>query len=149
MTFSSHSQNKFVKEGTMPWSCTRQQTYASEHVPMYFRIVQRNFETQELLCGFLSSACTRAATLFSIQKVFSAVLIRQTTIAVSNAVMVRQIRGQRCGLQALIQQEEQREQYVHCLAHTSEKVEMCRDFLRPIPGLINFFPCSPKHLNLF
>lgn len=67
------------------------------------------------------------------------------------------MRGQHHGLQALVQEEEPRALYVHCMAHVlnlvmqdlSRKVNMCRDFLSMVTELISFVTSSPKRVGSF
>lgn len=67
------------------------------------------------------------------------------------------MRGQHNGLQALMQQEESRALYVHCVVHvlnlvlqdSSHKVNTCRDFFSIVSELISFVTSSPKHVGLF
>uniref|UniRef100_A0A147BCI9 Putative tick transposon n=1 Tax=Ixodes ricinus TaxID=34613 RepID=A0A147BCI9_IXORI len=131
---------------------------AKEQLSVCFRVVTENFEVQELFCGFFSTADTTAASLFTVLK----------DILCRFNLQVNKCRGQ-CydgaanmggkhrGVQALMQEEEPRALYVHCLAHVlnlvlqdvSQKVDMCRDLLYFVTELINFVTCSPKRVALF
>uniref|UniRef100_H3AME6 Uncharacterized protein n=1 Tax=Latimeria chalumnae TaxID=7897 RepID=H3AME6_LATCH len=67
------------------------------------------------------------------------------------------VAGHRCGLQALVQEEEPRAVFVHCLAHTlnlvvqdvAQSIGMCRTFLSLIGDLITLVKASPKCLVWF
>lgn len=62
-----------------------------EQMPISFRIVQKNFETQSYICEFFNAAGTRAATPFSILNNALCGFNLAIENHVGNAMMVQQI----------------------------------------------------------
>ncbi|XP_064468707.1 zinc finger MYM-type protein 1-like [Ornithodoros turicata] len=129
-----------------------------EQVSVCFRIVQKGLQVQELFCGFFCTTDTKAATLCAILND----ILRRFNLPIGKCRGqcydgAANMKGQRSGLQALIQQEEPRALYVHCIAHVinlvlqdmGQRVSVCRDFLSMITELIGFVSSSPKRLSSF
>uniref|UniRef100_H2ZVP5 TTF-type domain-containing protein n=1 Tax=Latimeria chalumnae TaxID=7897 RepID=H2ZVP5_LATCH len=129
-----------------------------EQVSICFRIVNKDFDTEEIFFGFYNTSDTTSQTLYTLLK---DVLLRfdfplekcrgQCYDGATN------VAGCRRGLQALVQEDEPRAVYVHCLAHTvnlvvqdvAQNIVACRNFLTLIHELISLVKNSPKCLAWF
>lgn len=129
-----------------------------EQLSVCFRVVTESLEVEELFCGFFNTTDTTATSLFAILKDilcrFNLPIEKCRGQCYDGAANMR---GKHRGVQALMQEQEPRALYVHCLAHilnlvlhdVGQKVDMCRDFLYAVTELINFVTCSPKRVASF
>uniref|UniRef100_H3AT11 DUF4371 domain-containing protein n=1 Tax=Latimeria chalumnae TaxID=7897 RepID=H3AT11_LATCH len=129
-----------------------------EQVSVCFRIVNKDLETEEIFFGFYNTSDTTSQALYTLLK---DVLLRldfplekcrgQCYDGAAN------VAGCRWGLEALVQEDEPRTVYVHCLAHTvnlgvqdvAQNIAACRNFLTLIHELISLIKSSPKCLAWF
>lgn len=129
-----------------------------EELSVCFRVVTESLEVEKLFCGFFNMTDTTATSLFAILKDilcrFNLPIEKCRGQCYDGAANMK---GNHRGVQALMQEQEPRALYVHCLAHilnlvlhdVGQKVDMCRDFLYAVTELINFVTCSPKRVASF
>uniref|UniRef100_H3B1Z5 TTF-type domain-containing protein n=1 Tax=Latimeria chalumnae TaxID=7897 RepID=H3B1Z5_LATCH len=120
-----------------------------EQVSVCLRIVNKDLDTEERFFGFYNTSSTTSQALYTLLK---DVLCRgQCYDGAAN------VAGCRRGLQALVQEDEPRAVYVHCLTHTvnlvvqdvAQNIAACRNFLTLIRELISLAKSSPKRLAWF
>lgn len=123
--FSGHSQIKFMKQGTMPWSWMRRRIYLSKSwcppasrlskntsISLYF-----NTSSSFFLFLFFNTADTRAATLFAILK--DVLCHFRLTIGDCHEQCcdgATNMRRRYRTLRGLVQQEQQLALYIRCMA---------------------------------
>uniref|UniRef100_H3AME4 Uncharacterized protein n=1 Tax=Latimeria chalumnae TaxID=7897 RepID=H3AME4_LATCH len=124
-----------------------------EQVSFCFRIVKEDL-VRRFLFGFYTTGDTTACNHFYHSERFYLSTDKCRGQCYDGAANVA---GHRCGLQALVQEEEPRAVFVHCLAHTlnlvvqdvAQSIGMCRTFLSLIGDLITLVKASPKCLVWF
>lgn len=129
----------------------------TEQVSICFRIVDDNFNISELFLGFFDTEYTNSIALFTL----ITNVLTKFGLAISDCrgqcYGAANVSGHISGLQKRIVELENRDIYVHCVAHTLNlvvqdamlKIDKSRDFLSMIKSIIVFVRSSPKRQAIF